>query len=74
MTQRNLFTKRETDSQTWRTDLWLPRRRGLGREGRGVWGWQMKTITYRRDRQELSTVEHRNVCEILHKTLNRKGI
>ena len=29
--------KTEPDSQTWRTDLWLPR----GREwnGLGVWGW-----------------------------------
>ena len=27
----------ETDSQTWRTDLWLPSR-GWGRDGVGVWG------------------------------------
>ena len=28
----------ETDSNTWRTDLWLPRGRGKGWEGGGVWG------------------------------------
>ena len=27
----------ERDSQTWRTDLWLPSG-GRGREGLGVWG------------------------------------
>ena len=30
-----LFYQTETDSQTWRTDLWLPSGRGLGREGLG---------------------------------------
>ena len=28
MAQVNLSTKTETDSQTWRADLWLPRRSG----------------------------------------------
>ena len=32
-----LIYERETDSQTYRTDLWLPRGRGVG-EGRiGIW-------------------------------------
>ena len=30
-----LIYKTERDSQTWRTDLWLPSGRGLGREGLG---------------------------------------
>ena len=30
--------KTETDSQTWRTDLWLPRERGLGEERTGSLG------------------------------------
>ena len=32
--------RKETNSQTWRTDLWLPRGRGRREEwgGRGVWG------------------------------------
>ena len=29
--------KTETDSQTWRTDSWLPRGRGEGGDGLGVW-------------------------------------
>ena len=30
--------KTETDSQTWRTDLWLPKGGGQGRGGVGSWG------------------------------------
>ena len=30
--------KTETDSQTWRTDLWLPRGRGRDWDRLGVWG------------------------------------
>ena len=34
----------ETDPQTQRTDLWLPRGEGWwGREGLGVWGQQRQT-------------------------------
>ena len=40
--------KTETDSQTQRTDLWLPRGKG---EGRGVVGEQMQTITFRMNKQ-----------------------
>ena len=29
--------KTETDSQTQRTDLWLPKRREWGRGGLGLW-------------------------------------
>ena len=28
----------ETDSQTWRTDMWLPRGRAREWDGWGVWG------------------------------------
>ena len=43
----------ETNPQTKRTDLWLPRERGWGREGLGVWDQQEQTITitYRMDKQ-----------------------
>ena len=43
--------KIETDSQAWKTDLWLPGRQGGERDGRGVWGQQMQTITFRMDKQ-----------------------
>ena len=28
-----------TDSETWRTQLWLPRRQGEGEGALGVWGY-----------------------------------
>ena len=39
----------ETDSQTWRTDLWLPK--GREWDGLGVWGEQMETIAFGVDKQ-----------------------
>ena len=41
MTQKN-FYETETVSQTKRPELWLARGREVGREGWGVWGWQMQ--------------------------------
>ena len=46
-----LIYKTETDSQTYRTDLWLPRGRGREWDVLGVWRWQMQTITLRMDKQ-----------------------
>ena len=33
------FYRKETNSWTWRTDLWLPRGRGMERESDGVRVW-----------------------------------
>ena len=52
--------KTETDSQTQRTDLQLPRRR----EGLGVWDQQMQSIIYRMDKEEGPTVQHREIYSI----------
>ena len=41
-----LIQLRETDSQTQRTDLWLP----TGREGFGVWDYQVQISIYRMDK------------------------
>ena len=60
-----LIYERETDSQTQRTDLWLPRARGPGgRDGVGVWGLQMQTIIYIMDKQQGPTVQHRELYSI----------
>ena len=39
---------------------------GGGREwdGQGVWGWQMQTITFRMDRQQGPTVQHRKLYSV----------
>ena len=49
-----------TDFQTQRTDLWLPTRKG----GLGVKGQQMQTITFRMDKQQGPTVQHRELYSI----------
>ena len=51
----------ETDSQTQKTDLQLPRGEGWGRDGLRVWGQQMQTIIYRMDKQQGPTVQHREL-------------
>ena len=53
----------ETDPQTWITDLWLPKGRGMERQGQGVWGLHMPTITFRMDKQQGSTVQHNNYIQ-----------
>ena len=53
--------KTETDSQTQRTDLWLPKRvtwEGMDWE---FGGQQMQTIIYRMDKQQGPTVQHREL-------------
>ena len=51
-----LIYKTETDSQTQRTNLWLPRDGGVG-EGRiRICDQQMQTIIYRMDKQQGPTV------------------
>ena len=47
-----LTYKRETDSQTQRTDLWSQGGRGQRRDGVGVWAQQMQTVLYRMDKHQ----------------------
>ena len=62
--------KIETDLQTQRIGLWLPK----GRSELGVWGWQMQTITFRMDEQDPS-VRHRELYSIsCEKTIMEKNI
>ena len=44
--------KTETNPQTQRTDLQLPKKGGWGRKGVGVWGEQMQTIIHGMDKQQ----------------------
>ena len=57
--------KTETDLQTQGSDLWLPKGRvGRERDGLGIWGWQMQTITSRMDKQQGPNVQHRELYSI----------
>ena len=42
---------KETNSWTYRTDLWLPRKRGREWDGLRVWGQQMQTTALGVDKQ-----------------------
>ena len=44
-----LIYKTETDQQTSKTNLWLPK--GTSRDGLGVWDWHMRCVVYRMDGQ-----------------------
>ena len=61
-----LIYKTETDSQTERTGLWLPRGRGgeWRRDGLGVWDEQMQAIIYRTDKQQGPTIQPRELYSI----------
>ena len=49
----DLIYKTETDSQTSKTNLWLPKgKRGGGRDKLGVWDQQIHTTIYKTDNQQ----------------------
>ena len=48
--------KIETDSQTWRTDLWLPRERGLGERVGEEFGIRRHKLLY------IGWIKHRSYC------------
>ena len=61
----------ETDSQTQKTDWWLPKGKGekgkgkgWGRDKLGVWDYQIQITTYKIDKQEVPTVQHRELYTI----------
>ena len=62
-----LLYETEKDSQTQKTDLWLP----WWQEGvKGMGPLQMQTITFRMDKQQGPTVQHRELYSI---SWNRPG-
>ena len=46
----------ETDSQTQRADLWLPRQTGWGGKGLRIWDYQLQIIIYGMDKQQDPTL------------------
>jgi len=49
---KNAFIyKIETDPQTWKTNLWLPQRKKLGRDKLGIW-INLYTLLYKRENQK----------------------
>ena len=54
-----LIYKTETDSQTQKTNLWLP-----GERGEGVWDYNIQTTAYKIDKQQGPTVQLRELYSI----------
>ena len=68
-----LTYKIETDSQTQETNLWLQKGKG-GRDKLGVWDQQIQTTIYKVDKQQDTTVQHRELYSILYNGLYGKRI
>ena len=43
--------QKETNTETWKTDMWLPMRRWRQWNELGAWGQQMQTTAFGVDRQ-----------------------
>ena len=56
-----LIYKTETDSQTQKTNLWLPKGEVGGRDKLEVWDQQKQTAIYKIDKQQGPTVQHRKL-------------
>ena len=56
--------KTETDSQ--KTDLWLPREKGREWEGLGTWGKQMQNVAFGVDQQWDPAEQHLELCLVTY--------
>ena len=58
------------DSQTQKTNLWLPE----GRESQGLWEGYVYTVTFKMDNQQGPIVQHKELCSMLCARLDGMGI
>ena len=56
----NLPTKQKRDSQTQKTNLWLPG----GRDSQGLWEGHVHTAVFKMDNQQELIVQHRELCSM----------
>ena len=69
MIQIDLLTKQK-DSQTQKTNLWLPGRR----ESQGVWDGHVRTAIFKMNNQQGPTVQHMELCSVLCGSLGGREI
>ena len=60
----------KTDSQIWKTNLWLPKGKGQGKGQTEVWDRPIPTIEFKTDNQQGPTMQHRELCSIFCKNQN----
>ena len=56
MDTKELIYKTETDSQTLKTNLWLPKGKCGAGDGLRVWDWHMHTVVYGMNGQQGPTI------------------
>ena len=56
-----LIYKRETDSQTQKTNLWIPKGKGEESDKLGIWEQHIHTAVYNIDKQQGLTAQHREL-------------
>ena len=61
---KEVISKRETDSQTSKTNLQLPKGKVVGRDGLGIQDWHMHTTVYRMYNQWGPTVQPKALYSI----------
>ena len=59
-----LIYKTEIDPQTQKTNLWLPKGKGEGRDKLGVWDEQIHTTLYKTDKQQGLPIQHRKLYSV----------
>ena len=69
--ENELICRPETDSQTLKTNLRLPKGKG---DGSGIWEWHMHPIGCGMDGQWAPAIRHRKLYSIFCATLYGKGI
>ena len=77
----NLFTKQKQTYRLERMNLWLAVGWGggggegcRGRDNKRVWDGHEHTATFKMDNQQAPTVEHRELCSMLHDSLDGRGV
>ena len=68
-----LIYKTETDSQTLKINLWLPKEKGGGRNRWGVWEWQRHIFVYGMGGQWGPAVQHREFYSMFCDNLYGNG-
>ena len=69
-----LIYKTEVYSQILKRKLWLSKGKGWSRDKLGNWDWQIYTTTYKTEKQQGPTVQHRKLYLISRNNLKRKRI
>ena len=66
----NLLTKQKRDSQTQKTNLWLPG----GRDSQGLWEGHVHTAVFKMNSQERPIVQHMELYSMLCGRLDGRGV